>query len=504
MRRSTVPIALAFVAALSGTAHAETPIFGNFGEPAWSRMYKYIESRFGAVAKDEMVLVLPTATNAAWDDPVKVFRLMEMYKWGEWMPSLAWQYAPNSQKKVSDGYQYFLSAAWNAAIAKNGTLSQDAKTALVRVSDEVAFTRGEYNSVQKAASDAYDQYALTTPPPRKSKPAFFQDQGWNVEIGTRKKRLDQALETLEFTTKQVVDPDIQLLKQAVIRYNNPSQKIWLPPVRDVLGDPERWQQEYVSYLDKDIFKFLAESTPQHQTINEAQLQSDYFEQHWNASVSVSFLGLFRAGGASAEQTKREQHIKNNVTKIDIDFANVDTFNVVRGDWFSENAVSRFAPFFKGEAYTTIWGPNGQLELLPKTLLLARGMKFTIYADSESLDYLYEHFQGGADAGIFIGWWRVGGEGGYSSTKSQTKVYKYNDRIEFTDLSGRAKVLAVLAKHYADGLPRDPLSIALTEADRQKARSAIQAEWNNVEMFKKIPMAVEPDVRTNVLSGTALQ
>jgi hypothetical protein len=38
-------------------AHSEQ-IFGDFGQPAWSRMFKYFEPRFGAIAKDETQVYL--------------------------------------------------------------------------------------------------------------------------------------------------------------------------------------------------------------------------------------------------------------------------------------------------------------------------------------------------------------------------------------------------------------------------------------------------------------
>src|SRR5689334_10963378 len=113
LRKAMLTVALV---AAATQANAQGPIFGDFGMPAWSRMFKYFEARFGQVAKDEQVLVLPTATNAAWDNPIKTLRLTEMYKWGDWMPSQAWQYAPNSGKRVSEGYQFFLNHAWIAAV----------------------------------------------------------------------------------------------------------------------------------------------------------------------------------------------------------------------------------------------------------------------------------------------------------------------------------------------------------------------------------------------------
>ncbi len=478
-------------AVLGGVSSARSEqIFGDFGQPAWSRMFKFFESRFGAIAKDEMVLVLPTATNAAWDDPIRTFRLMEMYHWGDWAPSNAWQYAPNSGRRISEGYQYFLNAAWVAAVDANGTASVDVKNALKRASEEVQFTRSEYIAKQDEAARSYDEYANNTPPSKRlSKREFYSNPpkgyGWAAEIDTKAKRLGDALETLEIVTKNLNDPDIELLKRAQIKFNNPRQKISLPPVREVLNDPDRWQQYFISYVDKDIFAFLKESNLQTQKIEEISQTSTYFEQHWKASVSVSFLGLFRAGGASAEQVRRETHIRNNATRIEISFANVDTFNILRGEWFDENLVARFAPKLKSDAFNAIWGPNGQLELIPKTLLVGRGMTFRVYADSDSLDYLYEHFEGGADAGIYIGYWRVGGSGGYSSTKSETKVYKFKDYIEFTDLSGRGKVLAMLAKYYAAGLTRPKFTFATTDDARRDARKTIDSLWAPAVSNQKI-------------------
>ena len=115
-------------------------------------------------------------------------------------------------------------------------------------------------------------------------------------------------------------------------------------------------------------------------------------------------------------------------------------------------------------------------MIPKSLLVGRGISFSVYADSNSLNYLYEHFNAELEAGIRIGNWRIGGKGNYSSTKSETSVYKLKDHIKFTDLSGRAKVLAVLAKQYAAGLTRPKLDVEVGEADEREAHKAIKEIW----------------------------
>ena len=472
--------ALSVALALGAAAPAlAAPIFGDFGVPAWSRMYKYFESRFGQVAKDETVLILPIATNAAWDDHNSIVRLMEMHKWGDWMPSHAWSYSPNSDKRVWKGYNYFLTSAFVAAVEANGSMGASVKVAIRRASEALEFSRAIYNEKVDEANKAYETYAANTPfLRRKSKEEFFKDQGYDAELAARRRTLDEARETMKVLTSGIADADIQLLTNAKIRFDNPKQRVEIPPSREVLNERDRWETHLSSYLDKDIYAFLREDNPQGQSIVETSSHSDYFEQKWKASVSVNFLGIFRAGGASVEQVRREQHIRNNVTRIDISFENLDTFNVVRGEWFDGNLVSRFAPMLKGDAYNAVWGPGGQLELIPKTLLVGRGMSFAVYADSQSLDYLYEHFSGSADAGIRVGWFVVGGGAGYSSTREQVRTEKLNDRIVFTDLSGRAKVLGVLAKHYASGLPKPAAAPSAAPFARSVARKEIEALWTD--------------------------
>ncbi len=330
----------------------------------------------------------------------------------------------------------------------NGTATDSLKNAVRRSTEEVEFARSVYNTARSDADAAYNAYAAVTPlARRRSKRHYFEDQGYDLQIEAAHGRLASAVDTFKVISASLADPDIDLLKNAFVKYDNPRQQVDLPISREVLGQPDLWQKYYISLIGKDIDAFLRERNPQLQDIMELQSTSQTFESRWRASVSVKFLGLFRAGGASAEQVRREEHVRNNATRISISFANLDTFDIVRGEWFDGNAISRFGPRLPADPYKAVFGQNGQLELIPKTLLVGRGMKFSIYADSSSLDYMYEHFNGSADAGVRLGWFTIGAGGGYSSTKTETRVTKFADHIEFEDRSGRAKVIAVLAKRY---------------------------------------------------------
>jgi hypothetical protein len=468
MRRFSLLYIFSLILVSEVPANAEA-IFGEFGAPAWSRIFKYYETRFGAVASDERVLILPTATDAAWNAPSKTLRLVDMNKWGDCIPSFAWQYSANCSKRISGGYGYFLTSALVAQIDASGTIAENVKNALRRVNEEVQFTRTEYIAKVDEADKAYADHVRTTPPrDRLSKQRFLDKFEYKSEIEARQARLAAAGKRLGDLTKNLNDPDIVLLEKAQKKYDSPKQIIQLPPVPELLNDRERWQDYYISLIDKDIFKFLDEDVRQDQEISESSAKSEYFQSHWQASVGISFFG-FGLGG-SAEQTKRETHIRNNSTKIGIHFENIDTFNIVRGEWFDEQVIARFAPKLKAEAWTAIWGKNGQLELIPKTLLVGRGVSFVIYADSNSLDYLYDHFEAGG--GISIGFWGIGiGAGGsYSSTKENTEIKKFSDRIVFRDLSGQAKVLGVLAKHYASSVPKPAFINVLTTGPMDAAEA----------------------------------
>jgi hypothetical protein len=418
MRKRFIKLLKPIILSTTSAHVSAEPIFGNLGEPAWSRMYKYFENRFGVIAKDEIVLIPAVAPNAAWDDQNKYVRLLEMYGWGDRMPSMAWQYSRNASMRISEGYGYFLATAFNAAVAANGTMSTTLKQAVTRSSEELEFSRADYNKTVADADKAYTDYAAVTPiSKRRSKATYFSIQGWDAQIGAKRKRLEQAQSTYATVSSSLVDPDIQMLSQARLKYDNPNEQISLPPVPEVLNDPNLWSRHYTSFIDGKISDFLTEYTPESQSIDEAQSTSDYFEMRWKASVNAKFLGVFRVAGASAEQVRREQHIQNNTTRIDIDFANVKTFNITRGDWYSENLISLFHNKLGQQEFTNVFGPNGQLELIPKTILVGRGMKFTIHADSNTLDYLYEHFKGGADSGIRVGWFTIGGKGEYSHQRA---------------------------------------------------------------------------------------
>jgi len=370
---------------------------------------------------------------------------------------------------------------------------------VTRSSDELDFARADYAKVQEAADSAYAAYAAATPErQRKSKRRYFREQAWETQIEAKRQRLVAATDSFELISKNVVDPAMAILKPAILKYQDPDEQIHLPLVKEALNQPDMWRKRYATFIGGDIHHFMTSSQAQSQSIDESQSTSTAFEQKWKASVRVKFLGLFRAGGASAEDTQREEHVQNNATKINISFANVATFPIVRSDWYSENVLSQFHNKLAKEEFNNTFGTNGQLELIPKTLLVARGMKFEIYADSTSLDHLYKHFQGGADARIKVGWFTVGGSGSYSGTKSETRATKYSDHITFEDRSGKAKIIGVLAKRYGANAPSLFVSSVRAPAGLSDALWAPTSPSATTQQYLKM---LSPAEKRRVLLGT---
>ncbi len=481
-------LAVSTVSAIN-IAHA-APIFGNFGEPAWSRMWKYFEKRYGTVSSGDLVMVPPVAPNSAWDDRDGTLRLMEMYQWGDRIPSNSWQYSPNAGKRVSDGYQELLDIAQNIIWAGGG-MTPEQREALRRVSEPLDTARKLLRKDEDYCDASYAEHVRTKPPKeRLTKKEFFRQQKCDVQIEADQKLVGTNAAAYAKALKDINNPDQKLLGRAILKHANPKQKISLPPVRELVGRTDLYERHYTSFIDGDIDAFMREKTPETENITESESQSDFYEQHWKASVSVSFLGLFRTGGADAEQLKREQHVKNNTTKIDISFANVKTFNIQRGEWYDQQVVDRFATLLTRPSFDQMFGQGGALELVPKSLLVGRGMKFSIYADSDSLDYLLETFHAGADVGFFIGWFRVGGDGQYNSRKESIRTYRISDHIDFVDLSGRGKVIGVLAQYLAGRIPRPaaaPLTAAITDADV----SEIQKLWGEGATLEKYTKDMAP-------------
>jgi len=132
------------------------------------------------------------------------------------------------------------------------------------------------------------------------------------------------------------------------------------------------------------------------------------------------------------------------------------------------------------------------------LLVGKGMSFTVFADSQSLDYVYEHFHAAADAGIMIGWWRLGGSGEYSTTKENVEVKRFSDRITFTDLSGRPQVIAMAVKHMAGSMkPAAAVPQLLTAEQTMKGLKNVEAIWANEQGAKALQNFASPMLMQNL-------
>jgi hypothetical protein len=346
-------------------------------------------------------------------------------------------------------------------------------------------SRKEYNATVDSANAAYDAYANVTPPgQRKPKARWLKEQGYADQIDASKKRLDASLVDMQIASRTIPNnPYVARLNEAVIRFGNPEQSYKGPLTREDIRFPAKWQSKQLTHIGGDLQSFLSETRRTTQSLDESHSTSSTFEQHWKASVKVKFLGLVRVGGLSTEETKREKQIQAATTRVEIGFDNLDVFPIVRGPWFDEGALNLLLPVLKTEVKKEIFGDRGQLELLPRSLLVARGLRFRIYADAATLDHVYSHFKGSADAGIKIGYFTVGAKGSGSAERSKTKDRKTSDYVEFYETTGRGQVLAIQATKL--GVVRT-VATASAELERAEAAAAVARMLAQDGAFRSAP------------------
>lgn len=132
------------------------------------------------------------------------------------------------------------------------------------------------------------------------------------------------------------------------------------------------------------------------------------------------------------------------------------------------------------------------------LLVGKGMSFTVFADSQSLDYLYQHFHASADAGVMIGWWKLGGSGEYSTTKENIEVKRFSDRITFSDLSGRPQVIAMAVKYMAGSIKPAAAAAPLVSAEQMtRGLKNIEAIWTAERGAKALQDFARPTLMQNI-------
>ena len=383
--------------------------------PAWRRWHQLVCNRYGVGSPDagDVIQPLTIAPPAAFDSVASPLAryLQTMYadRIPQWLPLPAGPFKDTlyipSGASLATGYKLFLRSLKSTF--------QEAQTPAQRLAIDHAADAAQ---TARELLDRFDDNTLSFWELWKARHPDADRAIWERDQRIAEKRRplkDDRDMTLAEYLRCLADAggaEAQLLAEQQIAMDDPTQQYRLPisPMQ-LRENPEGWDRFYRQEFREDFAAFReAPGGMEALDINEATSSSQYLETRWNASGSVSFLGLFRAGGLSAEGKDIEEHFKADTTNVQVSFDNIQEFTIARGAWYDEQIIRRYLNKVKPDAF---WGPNGALNLIPRSVIVVRGMKMHIACTSQTLDRIEHHLSGSADAGFWCGWFRVGAAAG---------------------------------------------------------------------------------------------
>jgi hypothetical protein len=158
------------------------------------------------------------------------------------------------------------------------------------------------------------------------------------------------------------------------------------------------------------------------TINKSTYSYDYSASSIGAGIGIGF-GFF---GILAGGIRRTVQIDSSNSAFSLSFsADLQTFDVMPGDWYSSNAFSLFAngPFVPNSPMDlrsksgTLFGPKGFLSFRPARAIVA--YKPTVTVQMSKHDYHYFKQVTSGTAGFFIGPFAIG-VGSYYDIKESVR------------------------------------------------------------------------------------
>jgi hypothetical protein len=211
-------------------------------------------------------------------------------------------------------------------------------------------------------------------------------------------------------------------------------------IEDAFGTPTPYLRQYV---DCDIARFLSESNETSFSLKKGLVDIEKSYSKWSAGGSASYGGFFwgvQAGGGVTEENWSESWIKDN-KEVRVRFKNIKPFPIVRANWYNTGLVSKYGDRIpSADKYFTKKG----LTLIPTRIVLVHGTKITVSANHEAGSFVRRLREEHGSVGIRIGPFSFGGS--YSSTTDWSKTHVETTETGFTveDVSGRPKIVALMA------------------------------------------------------------
>lgn len=434
-------------------------IFQDNGKQAWAALHQAIVTsvRGAQEVKGLVVQPLQTVTRADWDTPSPLLNMFREQFVANQVPTWNAVYFPNTGVNVPDEYLAFLDQLNAVVVQGAGAADPDR---LKQLDQERRTIQDKLQKNEYRINKEWDRYVANN----RGKPPLSRPQ-WETDFGFAASRVQYRSEveaTLAAYMREVTTAGGDLLEvgRALSALGDPRQRLPMPRDEDDLAMPsDSWELFYRAGLSENLGDFLANPGASFDfTIDDASVKTDRFEERWNGGLSVSFLGFFGVSGGASNETIRT-HAENETGSISIHYDAVQSFTVQRGSWFKAGLISRFRDRLPGGS----WGEGGRLNLIPTSVVVAKGARIKVNTSQTVTDYYFNKRTAGGDAGFSIGPFRIGGGGSRTTIEESYQMDRTGTGFELIDKSSRGQVIAVASIRNADLLAAPQQTAALYRA-----------------------------------------
>ena len=416
-------------------------VFSQDDATPWAMLHSQLANFLGGEPKGVAIQPLAIAERASWDTDNRYLNAYRQLRISNEMPTWNPLYIP-SGASVPDEFKAFLDQLNSSVISESGLPDADK---LKRLDEERWNAQDQLQKNEFFINRQWDRYVANhngSPP--------LPKQEWETSFGfsAMRENLISRVETaLAAYMREVADAGGELLEvgRALSAWADPRQQVPLPTDElDFDRGEDSWQRWYRAGLGDDIKTFLSTEAPQTIDFNQTETATSRFEERWSASARVGWFGFFGASGGVSNETIKE-HTERDTNSVSISFKNVQSFPILRGQWFKGGLISQF----RDRMPENFWGPGGRLNLIPTSIVLVHGAKISVETSETVTDYYYKKRTTGGSAGFRFGPFSIGGSGSRTTIHEDTSFKKTDNGFEIEDNSGRAQVLAVVSVRPAD-------------------------------------------------------
>lgn len=423
-------------------------VFENDGSQAWAALHAAVGAAVGQETNGVEIQPLAVAERADWDTshgPLNAYRELRI---ANQVPTWNPLYQPNSGVTVPDEYQAFLDSLNSTLVRGSGVADAER---LRRLDEERRSAQNQLQNNEVFVNAQWDRYARNSggnpPLPRPEWETMFGYAAIRLNL---QRRVQAALAAYMVTANDA-GGDLLEVGRALSAMADPRQRVALPvDEEDLKLPPASWQHWYRASLSDDLQSFLTTEVSARIDISNTSTRSERFEDRWSGRASMSWFGLFGAGGGASNQTIRAQ-TESQTDSVRISFENLQTFPVRRGQWFKAGLISRF----RDRMPEGFWSEAGRLNLIPASVVLARGVGIDVSTSREVTDYFFNKRSAGGGGGFRIGPFKFGGRGRRTTTHVESALDRTATGFRLSDTSGRAQVVAVVSIRPNDLLAQGP-------------------------------------------------